>query len=72
MRGNAKETPMLLSDRDILAAQADGHISLDPWTPEMVQPASIDVRLDRFFRLFNNHATTTPTPTWIRRRIRGR
>ena len=45
---------MLLSDRDILAAQADGHISLDPWTPEMVQPASIDVRLDRFFRLFNN------------------
>lgn len=23
---------MLLSDRDILAAQADGHISLDPWT----------------------------------------
>ena len=24
---------MLLSDRDILAAQADGHISLDPWTP---------------------------------------
>ena len=43
---------MLLSDRDILAAQADGYISLDPWTPEMVQPASIDVRLDRFFRLF--------------------
>ena len=49
---------MLLSDRDILAAQAEGHISLDPWTPEMVQPASIDVRLDRFFRLFNNHAYT--------------
>ena len=38
---------MLLSDRDILAAQSAGHISLDPWTPEMVQPASIDVRLDR-------------------------
>ena len=49
---------MLLSDRDILAAQAEGHISLEPWTPEMVQPASIDVRLDRFFRLFNNHAYT--------------
>ena len=45
---------MLLSDHDILAAQAEGHISLDPWTPEMVQPASFDVRLDRFFRLFNN------------------
>ena len=24
---------MLLSDRDILAAQSAGHISLDPWTP---------------------------------------
>ena len=58
---------MLLSDRDILAAQADGHISLDPWTPEMVQPAdraqrAIDVRLDRFFRLFNNHAYTYVDP----------
>ena len=53
---------MLLSDRDILAAQAEGHISLDPWTPEMVQPASIDVRLDRFFRLFNNHAYTYVDP----------
>ena len=53
---------MLLSDRDILAAQAEGHISLDPWTPQMVQPASIDVRLDRFFRLFNNHAYTYVDP----------
>ena len=53
---------MLLSARDSLAAQADGHISLDPWTPEMVQPASIDVRLDRFFRLFNNHAYTYVDP----------
>ena len=39
-----------------------GHISLDPWTPEMVQPASIDVRLDRYFRLFNNHAYTYVDP----------
>ena len=57
---------MLLSDRDILAAQADGHISLDPWTPEMVQPASIDVRLDRFFRLIHMR-----TRMWIRLRIRA-
>ena len=53
---------MLLSDRDIHAAHAEGHISLHPWTPEMVQPASIDVRLDRFFRLFNNHAYTYVDP----------
>ena len=31
---------MLLSDRDILAAQADGHIPLGPWNPEVVQAAS--------------------------------
>ena len=53
---------MLLSDRDIRAAHAEGHISLDPWTDEMVQPASIDVSLDRFFRLFNNHAYTYVDP----------
>lgn len=53
---------MLLSDRDILAAQEVGHISLEPWLPELIQPASIDVRLDRHFRLFNNHAYTCVDP----------
>lgn len=46
---------MLLSDRDILADVHAGRIRLDPWDPQMVQPASVDVRLDRFFRLFDNH-----------------
>lgn len=46
---------MLLSDRDIRAAQESGRISLDPFDPEMVQPSSVDVRLDRLFRLFDNH-----------------
>ncbi|MDO5499158.1 MAG: dCTP deaminase [Propionibacteriaceae bacterium] len=46
---------MLLSDRDIRARVDAGEIRLDPWTPEMVQPASVDVRLDRFFRTFENH-----------------
>ena len=46
---------MLLSDRDILAEIDEGRIALDPWDPEMLQPSSIDVRLDRFFRLFDNH-----------------
>ncbi|RSX50103.1 dCTP deaminase [Bifidobacterium callimiconis] len=53
---------MLLSDHDILAAQASGNISLTPWTPEMVQPASVDVRLDRFFRVFNSHKYTYVDP----------
>ena len=46
---------MLLSDRDILAQVEAGRVALDPWTPEMVQPSSVDVRLDRFFRIFENH-----------------
>lgn len=46
---------MLLSDRDILATIHAGRIALDPWDPEMVQPSSVDVRLDRLFRIFENH-----------------
>nr|WP_297428011.1 dCTP deaminase [uncultured Actinotalea sp.] len=46
---------MLLSDRDIRAELDSGRISLDPYEPDMIQPSSIDVRLDRFFRLFDNH-----------------
>lgn len=46
---------MLLSDRDLRATIASGRIGLDPWSPEMVQPSSIDVRLDRWFRIFENH-----------------
>ena len=44
-----------MSDRDILAEIDDGRIALDPWDPAMMQPSSIDVRLDRFFRVFENH-----------------
>lgn len=46
---------MLLSDRDIKARADSGDIVLDPWDPAMVQPSSVDVRLDRFFRTFENH-----------------
>ncbi|MEZ5094549.1 dCTP deaminase [Nocardioides sp.] len=46
---------MLLSDRDILAEIADERVALNPWDPAMLQPSSIDVRLDRFFRVFENH-----------------
>src|SRR5699024_10415291 len=28
---------------------------LDPFDDEMIQPASVDVRIDRYFRLFDNH-----------------
>ena len=46
---------VLLSDRDIRAQIDAGRVRLDPYDPEMIQPASIDVRLDRWFRLFDNH-----------------
>lgn len=46
---------MLLSDRDIRAQIEAGRVQLDPYDPAMVQPASIDVGLDRWFRLFDNH-----------------
>jgi dCTP deaminase len=46
---------VLLSDRDILAELDAKRVQLDPFDPAMVQPSSIDVRLDRFFRVFENH-----------------
>jgi len=46
---------VLLSDRDIRAELDAGRVVLDPYEPSMLQPSSIDVRLDKFFRLFDNH-----------------
>lgn len=46
---------MLLSDKDIRAEIDAGRVALDPYDPQMVQPSSVDVRLDRFFRVFENH-----------------
>ena len=46
---------MLLSDRDILTELDAGRIRMEPYDPAMLQPSSIDVRLDRFFRVFENH-----------------
>ncbi len=46
---------MLLSDRDIRQEVLNSRVVLDPWDEAMVQPSSVDVRLDRFFRLFDNH-----------------
>ncbi|WP_037574134.1 dCTP deaminase [Phaeacidiphilus oryzae] len=46
---------MLLSDKDIRAELDSGRVVLEPYDPEMVQPSSVDVRLDRYFRVFENH-----------------
>ncbi|WP_328990060.1 dCTP deaminase [Kribbella sp. NBC_01245] len=46
---------MLLSDRDILAQIDEKRVQLEPFDADMVQPSSVDVRLDRYFRVFENH-----------------
>ncbi len=53
---------MLLSDRDLKAALASGRMGLTPYDEAMVQPSSIDIRLDRYFRVFQNHRYTHIDP----------
>ena len=53
---------MLPSDRDIKASIAEGRLGLEPYDAGLVQPSSIDVRLDRFFRVFNNSRYTHIDP----------
>ena len=53
---------MLLSDRDIRSAIDSGDLGIDPFEPANVQPSSVDVRMDRFFRVFNNSKYTHIDP----------
>jgi dCTP deaminase len=46
---------VLLSDRDLRAEVEAGRLVVDPYDDTLVQPSSIDVRLDRYFRVFENH-----------------
>jgi len=46
---------VILSDRTLREEIAAGRIVVDPYDESMVQPSSIDVRLDRYFRVFLNH-----------------
>ncbi len=47
---------VILSDVTIRAAVAAGRIVIDPFDPASVQPSSVDLRIDRFFRVFRNHS----------------
>lgn len=53
---------MLLSDRDLRARLDAGELTIDPFDEALVQPSSIDVRLDRYFRVFNNQQYTHIDP----------
>jgi dCTP deaminase len=45
---------VVLSDRTIAARIADGRIRIDPYDDSLLQPSSVDVRVDRYFRVFHN------------------
>jgi dCTP deaminase len=46
---------VILSDRTIREELAAGRIVIDPLDEASVQPSSVDLRLDRLFRVFLNH-----------------
>jgi dCTP deaminase len=54
---------VLLSDRDIRAELESKRVVLDPYDTEMLQPSSVDVRIDRYFRLFDNHKYAVIDPS---------
>ncbi|ASU80605.1 dCTP deaminase [Actinopolyspora erythraea] len=54
---------MLLSDRDLRKELDEGRLELDPFDDALIQPSSIDVRLDRFFRVFDNSKYTHIDPS---------
>ena len=45
----------VLSDRDIRAVLEDGRVRIDPYDPSCLQPSSVDLHLDREFRVFRNN-----------------
>jgi dCTP deaminase len=45
---------MVLADRTIRRLIEEGRIEIDPYDPSLLQPSSLDVRVDRLFRVFRN------------------
>jgi dCTP deaminase len=54
---------VLLSDRDIRKEISDGRVGVEPFDEAMIQPSSVDVRLDKFFRVFENHKYSVIDPS---------
>ena len=46
---------MVLSDATIARALSEGRIEIDPYDESLLQPSSVDVRVDRLFRVFHNN-----------------
>jgi deoxycytidine triphosphate deaminase len=45
---------VVLSDRTIARFIAEGRIGIDPYDEGLLQPSSVDVRVDKYFRVFHN------------------
>ncbi len=45
---------MVLSDRTIRRLIGEGRVGIEPFEPALMQPSSVDVRVDRYFRVFRN------------------
>ena len=61
--GNVITSHVLLSDRDIRAEIAANRVGVEPFEEAMIQPSSVDVRLDKFFRVFENHQYSVIDPS---------
>jgi dCTP deaminase len=46
---------VVLSDRTIARLISQGRIEIDPYERSLIQPSSVDVRVDRYFRVFRNN-----------------
>lgn len=49
---------VILSDRSIREELAAGRITIEPFDESCIQPSSVDIRLDRLFRVFTNHTSS--------------
>ncbi len=47
---------MVLSDRSIKEALASGRIIIDPLGEDCIQPSSVDLHIDQYYRVFRNHS----------------
>ena len=48
---------MILSDRTIREELSSGRITIEPLGEGALQPSSVDLHVDRYFRVFRNHTT---------------
>jgi dCTP deaminase len=47
---------MVLSDRSIKEALKSGRILIEPIGDDCIQPSSVDLHIDQYFRVFRNHS----------------